>query len=70
MNTNVFENGRSPEFIEAMKQASRDLNLLQTEVGNGTMTLDEAAKKLMESPGGWNGTFADAKRHIAIGLKD
>ncbi len=70
MKMNVFENGRNPEFIEAMKRASRELTLLQTAVENGTMTLDEAAKKLIEAPGGWSGTFADAKRHIAIGLKD
>ena len=70
MNMDFFEKDWTPEFIEEMKQASCDLNLLQTAVENGTMTLDEAAKKLIESSGGWDGTFADAKRHIAIGLKD
>lgn len=70
MNMNFFEQEWTPEFIEAMKQASRYLTLLQTSVENGTMTLDEAAKNLIEAPGGWSGTFADAKRHIAIGLKN
>lgn len=67
MNMDFFENERTPEDLAKRKQAAIFLNELSAAVENGEITLDDAAKQLIESPDGWPGTFADARRFLAPG---
>jgi hypothetical protein len=67
INMNVFEEGRSPEFIEEMKRSAIFTNKLAHAVESGELSLDEAAQQLIDSSDGWSGTFADARRFLAPG---
>lgn len=52
MNSNIFENGRSPEFIQKMIASAKKTRELREQIVREEITLDEAAKQLFEFSGG------------------
>jgi hypothetical protein len=69
MNTDIYENGRPPEFIERMIGAARKLQNLRDQIRRHEITLDAAAKQVNDAPD-WHGNLAEARRYIALGLED
>lgn len=69
MNTDIYEKGRPPEFIERMLAAAQRLKNLREQIRRSEITLDEAAKQVNASPD-WHGNLAEARRYIALGLDE
>ena len=67
MNRNIFENGRSPEFIQEIIEAGQKVQELRDKILRREITLDEAAKQIIDDPRYTFG-FADARSMIARGL--
>lgn len=61
---NAFENERTPQFVEQMKESARLVAELSANVAAGSITLEEATKRLMSQPS-WSGSVVDARLILA-----
>lgn len=68
MSSNIFENGRSPEFIQKMIASANKTRELREQIAREEITLDEAAQQLYDFNGG-KSHLGELRNFIGRGLE-